>query len=626
MTEYSDNLTTLKHSAFAGFLPPPKMTISQWADSKRKLSSEASAMPGQWHTSMVEYMREPMDCIGDIRIASVVIMAGAQVAKSEVLLNAMGFLIDHDPCPMLMVQPTVDLAEAFSKDRIATMLRDTPALAAKVEEAKSRDSSNTIRQKMFPGGHLTLVGANAPAGLASRPIRAVFFDEVDRFPVSAGTEGDPITLAKKRTTTFWNRINVEVSTPTNKGSSRIEASYEEGDQRQRWCKCVDCGEMQILKWGNIRWQDKLPQTAHYVCEHCGSIWNDVKRVTAVKSGEWRAQVPFTGIASFHVPSLLSTFATMADGVREFLSAQGDPSKMKVWVNTYLGETWEEDGVRIDSHSLSERAEEYESTIPDGVTLLTAGADVQDDRIEVEIVGWGDWQESWSIEYRVLYGDPSSPALWTELKEMLRQIYDHPRFGQISIRAACIDTGGHYTAQVYKFVSENERIYGIKGMPGVGKPLVGRPSLNNYGKIPLFPVGTHTAKETVYARLKAKPASFGGFDDADKVREVGYCHFPVGRTLEYYEQLTAEKLVTRYSKGVKRVEFVKTRKRNEALDNRVYATAALELLAVDLVAQRKAQEARLNRERAEAERAVAEAGIKKPKKASTFVDSWRDFNG
>lgn len=588
--------------------PPPKYTVSEWADARRRLSAEASALPGRWRTKVVEFMREPMDCIGDPRVHRVVIMAAAQVAKTEVLLNVIGYCIDYDPSPIMVVQPTLDMAQTFSKDRVAPMLRDTPALRDKVQDAKSRDSSNTIMQKQFPGGHLTMVGANSPSSLASRPIRVVLCDEVDRFPVSAGTEGDPIALAVKRTATFWNRVVVFVSTPTNKGASRIEAAYEEGDKRERWCPCPECGEYQMLRWANVRWENDNPETARYVCAHCGVLWTDPQRLAAVRKGEWRATADFNGVASFHVPGLLSPFTTMADGVREFLESRKDPSRLRVWVNTYLGETWEDEGERLDPHELTQRKEEYETRCPEGVTLLTAGIDVQDDRLEAEIVGWGDDYESWSLDYGVFYGDPSAPDVWQELTRFLKQVFVHPRYGEMTVRAACIDTGGHYTQQVYNYTRSQQRVYGIKGVAGEGKPLVGRPSKSNIGKIPLFPIGVHTGKELVYARLKAQEG------------EAGYCHFPHDREDEYFHQLTAEKLVTRYHKGFKRLEYVKTRNRNEALDNRVYATAALEMLNVDLRAQRRAMEMRLTKE-AEAEKTTDH---KPQRRKSGFVDSWRNY--
>lgn len=591
--------------------PPPKMTVSQWADAERRLSPEASAVPGRWRTEVVEYMREPMDCIGDPRIRRVSIMAGAQIAKTEVLLNIIGYCIDYEPSPIMVVNPTLDMAKTFSKDRVAPMLRDTPALRGKVADVRSRDSGNTIQQKMFPGGHLTMVGANSPSSLASRPIRVVLADEIDRFPPSAGAEGDPLQLAIKRTVTFWNRIIAVVSTPTNKGVSRIEMAYEEGDQRQRWCPCPECGEFQTIKWSGVKWTDNDPDTAYYACEHNGCVWTDAQRIRAVRQGEWRAGKPFNGNASFHIPGMLSPFSPMSDGVREFMEAKGHPDRLRVWVNTYLGETWEDEGDRLDHHELYARREVYETFIPEGVTLLTAGVDVQDDRIEVEVVGWGDDYRSWSIQYSVLYGDPSGNALWQELDAVLEQIFEHPLFGDMIIRASCVDSGGHYTQQVYDYSRGRHRVLAIKGIGGEGKPMIGTPSKNNIGKIPLFPVGVHTVKEVMFARLRVRNP-----DDA------GYCHFSEDRTEEYFQQLTAEKLMTKFHKGFKKMEYVKAAgARNEALDNRVYATAALEVLRVDLRAQRRSMENKIRVDKTTEEKPVKT----KPNRGKpSYVDEWRNY--
>lgn len=610
----------LVRSVMERFAPPPKYTVSQWADANRRLSAESSAIPGKWKTSIVEYMREPMDCVGDPRVTRVVVMAAAQVAKSEFLNNVVGYLIDYDPSPILMVQPTIEAAEDYSKDRIAPMIRDTPVLKAKVADDKSKTSGNTIKNKKFPGGYLVMIGANSPSGLASRPIRAVLADEVDRAPVSAGQEGDPINLAIKRTATFWNRVVVLVSTPTNEGASRIKAAYDEGDQRQRWCPCPHCGEYQVLEWSGVKWDkdedgNNKPDSAYYECVANGCVITDTQRVSMVRKGEWRAQAEFNGVASFHVTGLLSPFATMADGVREFLEAQGDPARLKVWTNTYLGETWEEQGKQLDHHELASRVETYEDRVPDGVTVLTAGVDVQDDRVEVEVIGWGDRNESWSIDYIKIYGDPSTHAIWSELTRRLQQVYVHPRFGEMQIRATCVDTGYH-THRVYEYVSSTSRVYGVKGVAGEGKPLVGTPTRNNYGKINLFPVGVHTAKDLVFSRLAAKDG------------ESGYCHFPDYETHDdsYFRGLTAEKLVTRYHKGYKRTEYVKTFPRNEPLDLRVYGTVALELMQLDLVAQRRALEVKYaqDQEKPDEKSGYVSRKAKAPGRGrGSFVNNWRN---
>lgn len=586
--------------------PPPRKTVSEWADTTRKLSSESSAIPGQWRTRIVEYAREPMDCVSDPRVNRVVIMAAAQVAKSEILLNVAGWMMDYDPSPMLMLQPTIDMAEAFSKDRVGPMIRDTPALKKIIRSnGGRRGQEDTIKQKKFPGGHLTMIGANAPSSLASRPIRAVLCDEVDRYPVSAGKEGDPVLLAAKRSVTFWNKLLMLVSTPVDKNTSRIEAAYEQGDGRQYWVPCPHCGEHQVMKWSQIKFKDRNPDTARYECEHCGEHWTDTTRIAAIRKGEWRAQREFYGTASFHITGMMSPFTMMSDGVREFLEAQGKPEQLKVWTNTYLGETWEDQGERVDTHSLMDRREKFDHPVPENVTLLTAGADVQDDRIEVEVVGWGDNSESWSVGHKVFYGDPSGVALWSSVRNYLGQMWHHPLFGDIEIRATCLDTAGHYTKNAYDFVRANHRVYGIKGIGGEGKPMVGTPSRNNYGKIPLFPLGTFALKETVVARLKAAEG------------EAGRCHFPIDREEEYFNQMTSEMLTQRFHKGYRRREWVKIRARNEAFDLRVYATAALELLNVDLIGHRKA----LLRE---TQRDVKEEDEKRSsgRKKSSFVNSWK----
>lgn len=515
-----------------------------------------------------------MDACSDPEIKQVVVMAGAQLGKSEALLNIIGYHIEHDPSPILLMQPTVEMAQSFSKDRITSgLLNTTPSIRGKVKDPRARDSGNTTLHKTFAGGAISLVGANSPAGLASRPIRIVLCDEVDRYPLSAGEEGDPVALATKRAMTFWNRKIVLVSTPTQRGASRIEAAYEESDKRKFYVPCPHCGEMQALSWSGVQWENSDPSTAKYYCDECGSAWSDAQRHKAVSLGEWRATVEFKGIAGFHISALYSPWVSLSDAVDEFFKAKRDPMRLKTWVNTFLGETWEDQGEQVDEYDLMNRAEDWDGELPEDVLLLTAGVDVQDDRLELEIVGWGRGEESWSIDYKALYGDPSTAALWMQLDELLQQSYHHPTHGEMIIRSACVDSGGHYTQQVYNYcrARAGRRVFAIKGVGGEGKPIVGRPTKNNIGKINLFPVGTDTAKELVYSRLKI--ASDG----------EGYCHFPVGRGEEYYRMLTAEKKVTKYFKGRPKREWVKIRTRNEALDCRVYATAALAILNLNLEA-------------------------------------------
>jgi phage terminase large subunit GpA-like protein len=384
------------------------MTVSQWADAERRLSPEASAEPGRWYTSRAEYLRGIMDAISDPAIRQVAVMSSAQVGKTEFILNVIGYHIDRDASPILCIQPTLQMAQAFSKDRLAPMLRDTPKLQGKVKDPRSRDSGNTTLHKVFPGGHITIAGANSAAGLASRPVRIVLCDEVDRYPSSAGTEGDPIRLAAKRATTFWNSKLVTVSTPTVKGASRIEAEWLDSDQREYHVKCPHCGASQTLKWRNVHWEEDKPQTACYTCEECGVTWTDADRFKAIKAGEWIATQPESGVAGFRLSGLYSPWVPLDDAVRDFLEAKKLPETLRVWVNTFLGETWEEQGDGIDEANISARREAYEN-VPDAVHLLTAGVDVQDDRVEVEVLGHGRDEETWSIDHAIIYGDPSTPC-------------------------------------------------------------------------------------------------------------------------------------------------------------------------------------------------------------------------
>mgnify|MGYP005987543973 FL=1 len=546
--------------------------MAKWADRERRLSSEASAAAGRWVTSRAEYQRGIMDAISDRRLRDIVVMAGAQVGKTEMLLNVIGFHIHHDPSPILLVQPTLEMAQAFSKDRLAPMLRDTPALKGSVKDPRSRDANNTTTHKVFTGGHISLVGSNSAAGLASRPIRVVLCDEVDRYPPSAGSEGSPILLARKRSATFHNRKMVMVSTPTNKGASMIESQYAESDQRQYFVPCEDCGTVQTLKWSNVKWDKDKPETACYVCDSCGSIWDDAKRNRSVRKGEWVATADFTGVAGFHINGLYSPWTMLADAVRDFLIAKKAPDTLRVFVNTFLAETWEDAGETVGDIRFEDREEEFGASIPDEIVVITAGIDVQDDRLELELVGWGRDEESWSLDYKTLYGDPSTPHLWNDLDNILKASYTTESGRSLGIRAACVDSGGHYTQAVYNFVRprEGRRIFAIKGMAGEQRPLVGRPSKNNIGKIKLFTVGTFPIKELIFSRLKIQSEG------------AGYCHFPAGRSDEYYQQLAnSEKIVTKYQKGFPRREFVKTRTRNEALDCRVYAYAALCILSLNI---------------------------------------------
>ena len=555
--------------------PPPSLTISQWADKFRILSTESSSEAGKFETSRAIFQKEIMDSINEPTINEVVVMSCSQVGKTEILLNAIGYYISYAPSPILMVQPTLEMARAWSQDRLAPMIRDSNILKLKVAEVKSKDSANTVLHKVFDGGHITACGANSPASLASRPIKIVLCDEIDRYPPTAGSEGDPVMLAKRRSTTFWDSKLIMTSTPTVKGNSQIEAAYERSDKRLFYVPCHKCKKKQVLKWSQVQWEKDKPQTVRYICEKCETKWTDLQRITNISKGKWKASEKFNGRAGFRINGLYSVWVTMEEAAREFLMAKKQPETLRVFVNTYLGETWEDEGERIDDLGLYEKREDY--TIPNEVILLTAGVDIQDDRLEVEIVGWGLEEETWSIDYHIVYGDPTSPNIWQELELILTKTFEKPDKTKLKIVSTCIDSG-HHTNMVYQFCKPRyaRRVFAIKGIGGEGKAIVGRPNKNNIARITLFPIGVDTAKELIYSRLRIK--DYG----------AGYCHFPKKYSEEYFRQLTAEKVVTKYRRGFKKREWVLMRPRNEALDCRVYALSAFTLLNADLntIAQRQ----------------------------------------
>jgi phage terminase large subunit GpA-like protein len=532
------------------------------------LSAEASAEPGRWRTDRVPYLREVMDAVSDREVNEVTFMASSQVAKTELILNVLGYYIDHDPAPMLIVQPTQKpMAESFSKERLAPMLRDTPCLRGKVADAKSRDSGNTILQKQFPGGFVAIAGANSPSSLASRPVRVVLLDEVDRFPESAGAEGDPAALAERRTETFWNRKVIRTSTPTIRSVSRIEAAFEEGDRRRYHVPCPDCGEYQPLKWANVVFDSKdLNTDAQYACEHCGVLIDHRHKSMMLRKGRWIAEAPFTGHASFHINRLYSPWRTWADVARDFLASKDDGERMRVFVNTSLGESYEEESEKVEATPLYRRREVYEQP-PEQVAAVTFGVDVQADRFEIEFVGWGEGEESWSLHYERLYCDPTTPNAWAILGKALRKQFTSEDGRLLSAVCGCVDSG-YLADEVYNFSRRVGARFAIpvKGASIRGKPLINFPIRPNAKRVYLTEVGTDTAKDVIYQRLAID--EYG----------AGYSHWPVDDMYdeEYFAQLTGEVKRRKYSRGHAYFEWHATRPRVEALDCRVYALAAVRI--------------------------------------------------
>lgn len=545
--------------------PPKKLTISEWADEFRQLSKESSSEPGRWVTDRAPYQREIMDAISSPLTDTVVIMSSAQIGKTEILNNILGYYIHYDPSPMLLLQPTLEMAEAYSKDRLAPMIRDTPVLSEKVGDAKAKNSGNTLLHKTFPGGHITMAGANSPSSLASRPIRIVLADEVDRYPISAGTEGDPLMLAVKRTTTFWNKKKVYVSTPTIKGASRIEVEYEDSTMEEWNVYCPSCGELQPYEWYRINFD-----TVTMTCKYCGCIHKEQEWKSRI--GKWIARFPDRKKRGFHINEMASPWKPWSEIIEDFKSAKRSTETLKVWVNTALGESWEERGDGQDEEVLFDRREEYGCQVPEGVLVLTAGIDTQDDRFEIEVVGWGEDEESWGIQYKVIYGDLHKAEVWNELDEYLKSEFEYEDGRKIRISCACQDSGGHFTQEVYKFTKPREvrRVFSIKGKGGESVPFISTVSRNNREKAALFTIGVDAGKENIISNLKIDSEG------------PGYCHFPSeyekGYGIDYFKGITSESLVVRMVNGVGKAQWVKkSGVRNEPLDVRNYATAALRIL-------------------------------------------------
>jgi phage terminase large subunit GpA-like protein len=516
-----------------------------------------------------------MDAVGSSE--RVVFIKSSQVGGTELINNVVGYYIHQDPAPILSINPTLEMAETWSKDRLTPMIRDTPVLSEKID-IRSRKSGNTIHSKNFQGGHITMSGANSPASLASRPIRFVVCDEVDRFPVSAGDEGDPVSLATKRTTTFWNRRILLVSTPTIKGVSRIEKEFEISDKRRYYIPCPHCQHEQYLVWGQVKWEPDNPAGAWYECESCGGRIESHQKLALLRSGRWIPTADYTGVVGFHINELASPFKRFGDTALDFLKAKDDPQLLKVWVNTSLGESFDEEGGEgLEWQNLLARAEPYQPlTVPAGGLLLTAGVDVQGDRLSVSIWAWGTGEESWLIYSIELYGDPTEAKVWDELDTLLLAKYSHASGVEMSITAAAIDTG-FKPQEVYNFVRKRSgrNLYAVKGMSTPGKPIVGRPTFQEVTHrgttlkkgVRLWPVGVDTIKGIVYSRLRLRNHG------------AGYVHFPIGLDEEYYQQLTAERLRTKFEKGFAKQEWIKIRARNEALDTLVYAYAAAVAIGV-----------------------------------------------
>ena len=564
--------------------PPPKLSLSQWANTYGVLSRETSAQTGRFRS--FAYQNGIMDAITDPSVETVTVKKSARVGYTKILDHVIGYFIHQDPSPVLVVQPRDIDAEDYSKIEIAPMLRDTPVLSALVGAVKAKDANQTILKKVFlNGSSLSLVGANSPGGFRRITSRIVLFDEVDGYPVGgAGSEGDQIALGIKRSETFWNRKIVIGSTPTIKGISRIDRSWLESDQRRYFVPCPHCGDYQTLEWGGpdtphgFKWDkdeagNGIPESVYYVCRHNGCVIHDVDKPEMIANGEWRAQAPFKRHAGFHIWAGYSLFpnASWENLVQEWLRVKDDPLSRQTFINLVLGECYEDRGEKaLNERRLADRCETWGAEVPDGVAVITVGIDTQDDRFECEVIGWGRNEESWSLDYEVIDGDMETPEPWDRLDAYLKKIWHRSDGRGFEVMAACMDSGGHHTQKVYDFCKARigRRIWAIKGESAVGgkrspvwptkKPM--RKTKASYRPIIL---GVNAAKDSIRSRLHIeKPGP-------------GYMHFPSDRDINYFEQLTSERSIRRQANGqYYRVWELPSGRANEALDCRVYGYAAL----------------------------------------------------
>lgn len=617
----------------SGMKPPEDLTVSQWADKNRRLTSESSAEVGKWRTSRTPYMFDILDSFTDPLIEHIVVVAASQVGKSETINNMVGYCIDQDPGPILLIQPTIDDVKRYSEMRIAPMIRETRCLKRKVADPKSRDAANTKRQKSFPGGVLVMTGSNVAHDLSSMPIRYVFGDERDRWATSAGSEGDPWELAVARTRTFYNKKMVEVSTPTVKGASAIENSYNLGTMERWKTECPHCGEYVEVKFDNIRFEYEAAEKGDkkifhitelfYVCPECGGISDE--HTMKNQPAKWVATVPEARkhhkTRSFWLTAWVSPWATWESIILQFLQAGTDSAKLQVVYNTQFGELWEERGDMASEDDVMARREVYEAEVPDGVLLLTCGVDTQDDRLEYEVVGHRRFGETWGIKKGVILGRPDTEEVWERLDEVLSHKYKFKSGVSLQISLTFIDEGGHFTQEVRQhcLARQYDHVFAIKGANRPDIPYTAPPKKQKIvvngkviGQVWVYEIGVNAGKQKIVDNLRVQSPG------------ANYCHFPLRDDYgkQFFKQLMSEHLA--YVPKLKHPwqwQKIPGHERNEAFDIRNYNLAACEILSPDWDAiEQKLRTAKPGEENASIPMKEKKAKPRKRKK-SEFYDDW-----
>jgi phage terminase large subunit GpA-like protein len=557
--------------------PRARLKPSEWADRYAYVPSEGNAEPGKYRTSRMPYQRDMLDDAVDPTVAESAWKIASQLGKTLCFVIIDGYFIDQDPSGILDVYPTIDSAKSYRREKLDPFIKANPKLKGKVKPPRSRYSENTTLNFKFPGGNLTLCGANSPSGLRQRSKRVVKQDEIDAYEANA--EGDPMVQADKRAETFHNAVKLKSSTPTFKGTSRIDALYEKSDKQNWFCPCAHCGHWQALEWEQMRFDEKDPTTARYECENCKTHWTDSERIEAICAGEWRATAPFKGIRGRYLNGLYRIIGKkdchetyLQEFVVEHLSAREKGElALIVWENTFRARAYAQKAECIEIQPLLDRRELYKAEIPQGALMLTAGCDVQGDRLEASVWGWGDREESWLIRHEIFTGNPTEEDVWNRLRDFLLGEFQHENGQKMRIACTMIDMG-HLSTEVYRFTKPLER-YAIYACRGIGHifstPCPALPARNNPFRAARFDIGTHSVKNQLFYRLRVdKPGP-------------RYVHFPLnenrGCDLVYFEQFTAEQLVTKREGGqvVKRWEIPEGEdRRNETLDCAVYAFAGL----------------------------------------------------
>jgi phage terminase large subunit GpA-like protein len=558
------------------------MTLSQWADEYFYLSAESAANPGKWHT--LPYQRDILDSITDPAVEEVWVQKSARVGFTKLLDIAIGYHIHQDPCPIMMVQPTIEDAQGTSKEEVEPMLRDVPVLAAIAPKARAKTKDETILHKLFKGpmgrASLSLVGANSPRGFRRVSRRVVLFDEVDGYPPSAGAEGDQIALGKRRAEYYTNRKIVGGSTPTLEGFCRIVEEVKDTDQRRRFLPCPHCGHMQYLQWGEkdtpygIKWEPGKPETAAYLCEACACLIEHKWLRWMDERGEWRPTAtgnPKKRGFIFWAAYSYSPNATWPQLVEEFLASKDNPEKFQTWVNTIKGEPYSIQGEQADYKILGQRLVSgwVCGEVPAGVALLVATVDVQENRLEAQIVGFGAGERTWLIDHEVVQGSPEDFSTWDDLEAW--RLKPRLRVGSgevVPIEIMLVDSN-YATDHVVNYVRPRQRlkVFACRGEEKLSKRGMVSKGATRKERLLQYQVATWDAKRLLQHRLTLV---------GDR---PGRIYLPEWISDDYLEQITAEKLVKHRNRktGRETLSWIKTRDRNEALDLWVYAIAGLRIL-------------------------------------------------